>query len=313
MSCSTAVAVRRPPVTGEGLCGSRPGEQGGATLIGLALAGFILLAGLAAVDVGALTAARAAAQTAADTAALAALTPALASAAPPTASTPQPGLAPQEGPEARAAQLAAANRAELVACDCSAVEAVVTVRRQQRLVPEGLTVTLTARARAVLGLPPGAVRATVRGDGSSRVVHGDLAGRVHDPAGGGAGRCVGERERGDGGDAVRGLGGGGQGCRPRRSADQPRGPPDRAGRAAAGGDPAGRRARPAAGAVGAAAAVRAAEAGAVHAVPAHVQHRAAVHRGLAGSGDAGHHAHLERVAGEDRRGAAHRGGRSWVW
>ena len=51
------------------------GEKGGATLVGLALAGFVLMAGLVAVDVGALVGARAAAQTAADLAALAALSP----------------------------------------------------------------------------------------------------------------------------------------------------------------------------------------------------------------------------------------------
>jgi hypothetical protein len=44
-------------------------------LVGLGLAGFILMAGIVAVDVGALAGARAAAQTAADMAALAALTP----------------------------------------------------------------------------------------------------------------------------------------------------------------------------------------------------------------------------------------------
>ena len=59
-------ASRRSP-------GGRPGgERGGATLIGLALAGFILMVGLVGVDVGALAVARAAAQTAADLAALAA-------------------------------------------------------------------------------------------------------------------------------------------------------------------------------------------------------------------------------------------------
>ena len=131
MNSSTSAAVRWPPVTRETPCGSRPREQGGTTLIGLALAGFILLAGLAAVDVGALAAARAAAQTAADMAALAALTPTV---APAPASTTS---ASQEGPEARAAELAAANGGRLVGCDCSAVEAVVTVRRRQRLVVRG--------------------------------------------------------------------------------------------------------------------------------------------------------------------------------
>jgi secretion/DNA translocation related TadE-like protein len=107
-------------------------EQGGASLVAMALAAFLLLAGLLAVDVGALVAARAAAQTAADMAALAALTPS--GGAPPT----------------RAAAIASANGAELAGCDCSTVEAVVTVRRRVALVPTGLSVRVTARARAVL-------------------------------------------------------------------------------------------------------------------------------------------------------------------
>jgi secretion/DNA translocation related TadE-like protein len=110
----------------------RLGEQGGASLVALALAAFLLLAGLLAVDVGALAAARAAAQNAADMAALAALTPGGGS------------------PSARAAAVAAANRAELAGCDCSAVQAVVTVRRRVVLAPTGLSVWVTARARAVL-------------------------------------------------------------------------------------------------------------------------------------------------------------------
>jgi uncharacterized membrane protein len=118
------------------------GEDGGATLVGLALASFVLLAGLVAVDVGALAGARAAAQTAADLAALAALTPQLGQAA-------EPGPGPSWG-EAQAAGIAAANGAELVACDCSAVQAVVKVRRRLRLVPGGVTVAVTASARAVL-------------------------------------------------------------------------------------------------------------------------------------------------------------------
>jgi UDP-N-acetylmuramyl tripeptide synthase len=77
----------------------------------MALAGFILMVGVVAVDVGALAGARAAAQT-------------------------------------------AANGAELVRCDCTAVQAVVRVTRRVRLVPGGLTVLVTARARAVLGRPP---------------------------------------------------------------------------------------------------------------------------------------------------------------
>ena len=101
----------------------------------LALTAFLLLAGLLAVDVGALAAARAGAQTAADLAALAALTPG-----------GDPGAA-------NAAAIATANGAELVVCDCSAVEAVVTVRRRLALAPTGLSVWVTARARAVLAAP----------------------------------------------------------------------------------------------------------------------------------------------------------------
>jgi secretion/DNA translocation related TadE-like protein len=111
-------------------------EQGGASLVAMALAGFLLLAGLLAVDVGALVAARAAAQTAADMAALAALTPS------------------GGAPPARAAAIASANGAELAGCDCSTVEAVVTVRRRVALVPTGLSVRVTARARAVLAAGP---------------------------------------------------------------------------------------------------------------------------------------------------------------
>jgi uncharacterized membrane protein len=107
-------------------------QVGGATLVGLALVGFVLLTGLAAVDIGALAAGRAAAQTAADLAALAALTPG----------------AGQAG--TRAARVAGANGAELVACRCTPVEAVVSVRRRVRLLPAGLSVRVGARARAVL-------------------------------------------------------------------------------------------------------------------------------------------------------------------
>jgi secretion/DNA translocation related TadE-like protein len=112
------------------------GELGGASLLALALAAFLLLAGLLAVDVGALAAARAAAQNAADMAALAALTPSGGS------------------PPARAAAIASANGAELAGCDCSAVQAVVTVRRRVALAPTGLSVHVTARARAVLATRP---------------------------------------------------------------------------------------------------------------------------------------------------------------
>ena len=106
----------------------RAAEQGGATLVGLALSGLVLMTGVVAVNVGALVGARAAVQTAADMAALAALTPG------------------HEDPPSRAAEIAAANGAELVMCACSPVQAVVRVRRRVRLVPGGLTVSLTATA-----------------------------------------------------------------------------------------------------------------------------------------------------------------------
>jgi hypothetical protein len=105
--------------------------------VALALAAILLLAGLLAVDVGAL-AARAGAQTAADMAALAALTPVGGS------------------PSARAAAIAAANGAELAGCDCAAVQAVVTVRRHVVLAPTGLPVWVTTHARAVLSARPSA-------------------------------------------------------------------------------------------------------------------------------------------------------------
>jgi secretion/DNA translocation related TadE-like protein len=128
------------PVTPAQAPAGRLGERGGASLVALALAAFLLLAGLLAVDVGALAAARAGAQNAADLAALAALTPGGGS------------------PSARAAAVAAANGAELAGCDCSALQAVVTVRRRVVLAPTGLPVWVTARARAVLaptGTGPG--------------------------------------------------------------------------------------------------------------------------------------------------------------
>jgi secretion/DNA translocation related TadE-like protein len=124
--------VSGEPATPSRMPAGRLGERGGASLVALALAAFLLLAGLLAVDVGALAAARAGAQNAADMAALAALTPGGGS------------------PSARAAAIAVANGAELAGCDCSAVQAVVTVRRRVVLAPTGLPVWVTARARAVL-------------------------------------------------------------------------------------------------------------------------------------------------------------------
>jgi hypothetical protein len=117
----------------------------------MGLAGLVLMAGLVTVDVGALAGARAAAQTAADMAALAALTP---STEHPLARGPERRRQPVGTQAARAAEIAVANGAELVMCDCSAVQAVVKVRRPVRLAPGGLTVLVTARARAILGRPP---------------------------------------------------------------------------------------------------------------------------------------------------------------
>jgi hypothetical protein len=160
--------------------------------VGLAMASFVLLAGLVAVDVGALAGARAAAQTAADMAALAALAPQDGSAV---------GAARSWG-EAQAAEIAAANGAELVVCDCSAIQAVVRVRRRLRLVPGGLTVSVGAGARAVLAQPPDG-RAAVRPVDLSRAADGDLAKRPRGVTeGAAAGRVARQRERGGRGRAV---------------------------------------------------------------------------------------------------------------
>jgi secretion/DNA translocation related TadE-like protein len=152
----------------------RAAEHGGATLVGLALSGLVLMTGVVAVNVGALVGARAAVQTAADMAALAALTPG------------------HGDPPSRAAEIAAANGAELVMCACSPVQAVVRVRRRVRLVPGGLTASLTAAGRAVLsravprravrggavpGRPPSASWATVPTIDLLRAVDEDPANR----------------------------------------------------------------------------------------------------------------------------------------
>jgi secretion/DNA translocation related TadE-like protein len=106
-------------------------QAGSATVLALAFTVLVLLAGLAAVDVGLLVVARTRAQTAADLAALAALTP------------------PGAGAGA-ARQVAAGNGAELSACACGAGEAVVTVRTRVRMLPGPTVVSVAARARAVL-------------------------------------------------------------------------------------------------------------------------------------------------------------------
>jgi len=107
-------------------------EAGSVAIVALALGVVVVLAGLAAFDVGLLAAARARAQTAADLAALAALT-----------TTGEPAVS-------SATTIAQANGAELLGCACSSGEAVVTVGRQVVIPPTGLQVLLRARARAVL-------------------------------------------------------------------------------------------------------------------------------------------------------------------
>ena len=115
----------------------RERERGSATLIGLALAVVVLLAGLLTIDLSVLAGARARMQTAADLAALAALTPA-------------PGTVASPG---RAADIARANGADEVRCACAPIQAVVTVGRRVTLLPGGVTVTVRAAARAVLSFP----------------------------------------------------------------------------------------------------------------------------------------------------------------
>jgi hypothetical protein len=123
-------------------------ERGSVTLVALGLSVFVLLAGVAAVDVGLLAATRVRVQTAADLAALAALTPAAGGAAAGSAAAGPVGAG-----AAGASLLAGANGAELRGCDCSTWQAVVTVRRRVVLPPLGLPVVLVARARAVLTGP----------------------------------------------------------------------------------------------------------------------------------------------------------------
>lgn len=132
---ASAGALRRrgesPP--GAVLPGVEPSRRqaGSASVVALAFAVLLLLAGLVAVDVGLLVVARARAQAAADLAALASLTP--------------PGAG-----AAAASLVAAGNGAELTACACGAGEAVVTVRTRVRMLPGRMLVSVSARARAVL-------------------------------------------------------------------------------------------------------------------------------------------------------------------
>jgi secretion/DNA translocation related TadE-like protein len=133
----------------------RRAERGSASLIGLAMCGFVMVATLVTADVGALVAARARAQTAADLAALAAVTPH------PGASLEPTGGVPGDlgSPAGRAGAVAASNGAELVSCSCGPLETTISVRVPVRLIPPGTTVQVRAHARAVLPLglapPPG--------------------------------------------------------------------------------------------------------------------------------------------------------------
>jgi Putative Flp pilus-assembly TadE/G-like len=155
---------RAPPCGGGSIGRPSRWQAGSVTLVALALTVFVLGAGMMALDVGLLVVGRARAQTAADLAALAALTPA---AGGPGASQGLPSGpggrdAPQGlpsgprgpgghgGPAAAARAVAAANGAELLSCACGPTEAVVTVRSRVRMLPAGMPLPMTARARAVL-------------------------------------------------------------------------------------------------------------------------------------------------------------------
>src|SRR6266567_4339895 len=106
----------------------QPPERGSASLIGLALCAFVVIATLVTADVGALAFARARAQ---------------------TAGTP-PGLSGLGSPAERASAVAAGNGADMLACSCGPLEATISVGVRARLIPFGATVQVRAYARAVL-------------------------------------------------------------------------------------------------------------------------------------------------------------------
>jgi hypothetical protein len=157
----------------------RSGQRGSASLIGLALCGFLVIATLVTVDVGALAFARARAQTAADLAALAAVTPY------PAAPLAAPGGAPSGligglgSPAGRAGAIAASNGADVLACSCGPLETTIGVGVRARLIPFGTTVRVRAYARAVLrsSTAPSATRHAFRDRG--------IAGRAGTSAGAG--------------------------------------------------------------------------------------------------------------------------------
>ena len=138
------------PCDGASIGQSSRRQAGSATLIALALTVFVMGAGTMALDVGLLVVARARTQTAADLAALAALTPGVGPGASQGRRSGPASPIGNGGPAAGAAAVADANGAELVACACGPTEAVVTVRRRVRMLPAGMLLSMTARARAVL-------------------------------------------------------------------------------------------------------------------------------------------------------------------
>jgi secretion/DNA translocation related TadE-like protein len=110
---------------------SRRSEQGAATVLVVALAGLLLVVGLAVLGVGAVVVAHRGAQSAADLAALAGA---------------QAAVGGDDGCAA-AGSVAAANQADLTACERLGSDVLVQVSRTVR--PGfGLSLELTARARA---------------------------------------------------------------------------------------------------------------------------------------------------------------------
>ena len=128
-------------------------ERGSASLIGLAMCAFVVIATLVTADVGALAFARARAQTAADLAALAAITPHPGAWMEGSGGAPGGVLGDLGSPGGRASAVAAANGAEVLACSCGPLETAITVRVRARLIPLGTTVQVRAYAKAVLPSP----------------------------------------------------------------------------------------------------------------------------------------------------------------
>jgi len=127
-------------------------QQGSASLIGLALCAFVVIATLVTADLGALAYARARAQTAADLAALAAVTPHPSGPVVPTGGMPHGVLDGLGSPAERANAVAASNGSDVLACSCGPLETTISVRVRARLIPFRTTVEVKAYARAVL--PP---------------------------------------------------------------------------------------------------------------------------------------------------------------